>query len=83
MPPAPMVLGMLLGNMVEQSYVRMLGIARGTPVITMFLTRPICVVLLVLIALSLLSTPVLTLCGKWRKAPAKERARNVDDDFAL
>lgn len=55
-PIPPMVLALILGGMLEQSFRQALTIGNGTPVL--FFTKPISIVLLVLAALSLVYTLV-------------------------
>ena len=65
---APMVLGIILGPMAEQGFNRAILMALDTPILIYYLSRPICVVLIILIILSLL-TPLLLkrLQGKIQK----------------
>ena len=66
MPTAPMVLGLILGNLVESSLYQSLAIGHGSAAI--FLSSPIAVVLLVLSALSVLqSTSLFNFLRKKRK----------------
>lgn len=67
MPTAPMVLGLILGSLVESSLYQSLAIGHGSAAI--FLTSPIAVVLLALAAISILqATPLFNFLRKKRKA---------------
>lgn len=72
-PVAPMMLGLILGPMAEASYVRCITLAKnkGLGMIGYFATRPICVVLMGLIVLSLFAPAIGKVIGK-----AMERAAN-------
>jgi len=66
MPTAPMVLGLILGNLVETSLYQSLAIGHGSAAI--FLSSPIAVVLLAFSALSILqATPLFNFLRKKRK----------------
>lgn len=52
-PVAPMILGLILGTMLDTNFRRALVIAEGE--ILPFISRPICIVLIVLIAITLVS----------------------------
>ena len=52
-PVAPMILGLILGNMLDTNFRRALVIAEGE--ILPFISRPICIVLIVLIVVTLVS----------------------------
>lgn len=52
-PPAPIVLGIILGPMLEQNLFSALAMSRDNPMI--FFTRPICVVVLVMVVISLVA----------------------------
>ncbi len=51
-PTAPMVLGLILGSMAENSLNRSISLAKGVPVIQYFAGRPICIVFFILIIVS-------------------------------
>lgn len=63
-PVAPMMLGLILGPMAEESYVRCITLARGQNMMAYFCSRPICVVLIALIVLSLFAPAIGSLFGK-------------------
>ncbi len=66
MPTAPMVLGLILGSLVESSLYQSLAIGHGSA--TIFLSSPIAIVLLLLSALSILqATPLFNFLRKKRK----------------
>ena len=50
---APMMLGLILGPMAEDSFVRCITLANGKGMMAYFFSRPICVVMMALIVLSL------------------------------
>ena len=50
--PAPMILGLILGPIAEKGYRQMLALSQGN-LMTYVFTRPICVILIVLIVLSI------------------------------
>lgn len=61
-PVAPVLLALILGDLMEQNFRRSLILSNGDP--SIFVTRPITVVLLILCAVVLLGPSVL---GSWRK----------------
>jgi putative tricarboxylic transport membrane protein len=65
---APLVLAMVLGPLMDQSLRQSLLMSGGSGMI--FFTRPICLVIFVIIALILL-LPVLPLIGRMRKSMDK------------
>jgi TctA family transporter len=67
--PAPMLLGFILGPLMEENLRRALVLSRGDP--TVFLTRPISLTLLVLAAL-LLAMVILPTFRKTREEAFKE-----------
>lgn len=70
--PAPVILGMILGPIAENGLRQSMLMAKGD-LLTYYLTRPICLVLLALIVLSLLS-PVFV---KWRQN--KKKGKHTQD----
>lgn len=56
----PIVLGIILGPIAERGLIQTTGLARSadTNIITFFITRPICIILIILIIISLL-TPII------------------------
>lgn len=68
---APMMLGLILGPMAEESYVRCITLASGQGTMAYFLSRPICIIMMVLIVLSLVAPAIGSAIGK-----IMERAAN-------
>lgn len=58
-PTAPVVLGLILGSMAEQGLLRSIVMAKDTNLLVYYVSRPICVVLMLLIVLAIFA-PVLT-----------------------
>lgn len=58
-PPAPMILGLILGPIAEKGYRQMIALSQGDLFAYVF-TRPICVVLIALIALSIITSVFLS-----------------------
>lgn len=56
-PSAPAVLGLLLGPMAEKGYMNSIVMAKGN-ILTYYFSRPICVILIIVIAISIL-TPLI------------------------
>lgn len=54
-PAAPLVLGMLLGETAELGYTQSITIAKGRPLFKVFIGRPICIVLMIMIILAIAS----------------------------
>lgn len=52
-PPAPLILGLILGPMAEDAYIRTLTLAKGQHILKYFISRPICIILMVLVILGL------------------------------
>jgi putative tricarboxylic transport membrane protein len=69
-PPAPVVLGLILGSIAEQGLRQSIDLAQGD-VIGYYLSRPISVVLIILTLLSVLS-PLLIRYLKSRSATAQK-----------
>ena len=67
-PLAPMILGLILGPMVEENL--RVGLIKESGDLTPFFTRPICVTLIVLLLISYLAAPI----GKliWSRLPSRE-----------
>lgn len=63
-PTAPVVLGIILGPLAEQGYLRSLAMAKGLSFFSFFIRRPICLVLITLILLSLLAPIFVSLMHK-------------------
>jgi putative tricarboxylic transport membrane protein len=57
-PPAPLILGFVLGPMLEENFRRALLISRGDPMV--FIERPISATVLTLVALILLAPPLIS-----------------------
>lgn len=66
LPPAPAILGLLLGPMAESGYVNSIVMAKGN-VLKYYFSRPVCVILIILIAIAILS-PILGKIIKKRKS---------------
>ena len=73
---APMMLGLILGPMAEDSYVRCITLAKGQSMFMYFLSRPICVIMMLLIVLSLFAPVIGSAIGKVMERAAN---RNVGD----
>lgn len=54
-PPAPVVLALILESMAESGFSRATIMAKKTPLLTYFLKRPICVVLIIMIIFALVA----------------------------
>lgn len=65
-PPAPVVLGIILGSIAEKGLRQSLELAQGS-VLAYYLTRPICLVLLALILISVLSPVVMKRIRRGRR----------------
>ncbi|MDR1874926.1 MAG: tripartite tricarboxylate transporter permease [Synergistaceae bacterium] len=61
MPQAPLILGLILGNMVENNF--RIGMLKSGGDYTWFISDPICATLIFLIFLTYFSGPLLRLCG--------------------
>jgi putative tricarboxylic transport membrane protein len=68
---APMVLGMVLSSIAEGNWRRALILSRGN-IVNYFFTRPISIVLALLVVLSLFSPVVMNFVNKKSQAVAKE-----------
>ena len=80
-PLAPVCLGIILGPMVESNLARALAVAaaKDTNILIMSITRPICIILIVLVILSLL-TPYLSSKAAGKRAKELRSAKaDVDD----
>ena len=69
-PPAPLILALILGPMAENGFTRSLVMAKGN-VMGYYFSRPLCVILIILILLSLAAPLVSFLFKKWRTRFAK------------
>ncbi len=69
-PPAPMLMGFILGPMIEQHFRRALLFSRGD--ITTFLDRPISAGFLVLTLLLIASIAIPTLIARRRGLPVED-----------
>ena len=74
--PAPLVLGMILGPILEENFRRSLLLSRGDP--TVFLTRPISLVFLVLTAIVIILFTVPAFARK-EKAPVEATGVGLSD----
>jgi putative tricarboxylic transport membrane protein len=79
-PPAPLVLGLLLGGIAEDGFVQSITIAKQSPVIQLFVTRPICIVLVVLIIISLLSPLIVQFASRRVKGVDEKKPDQILDD---
>lgn len=70
-PTAPVVLGLILGSMAEQGLLRSELMANGQSIISYYMSRPICVVLMILIVFAIFA-PIIT--GVISKAAQKKEA---------
>jgi putative tricarboxylic transport membrane protein len=78
---APVVLAIILGSMAEQGYKRAILMAKDVNIWTYYLTRPICIILVFLIILSLFAPLGLkALEKKMRKADVESGANKDSDD---
>lgn len=68
-PTAPVVLGLILGNMAEQGLLRSIIMAKNTNLLVYYLSRPICVVLLVMIILAVFAPALMNLLSKKMNKP--------------
>ena len=73
-PTAPVVLGLILGSMAEQGLLRSLIMAKDTNLLVYYLSRPICVVLLLMIVLAIFAPVLMNLLTRRMNKPA-----NSDD----
>ena len=80
-PLAPVCLGIILGPMVEANLSRTLtmSMARDTSPIIMFFTRPICIILMIMVALSLLAPYLSTRKTGKRSQELQEAREGVGD----
>ena len=77
---APITLALILGSMAERNFHRAIVMAKGTSVLTYYLTRPICLVLIVMIVISLFAPAFMNKLNK--KVPSVESTgadKNSDD----
>ena len=70
-PVAPMILGLILGNMLDTNLRRALVISEGD--ILQFISRPICIVLILFIVLTLVSKT------KWFRATMELARININN----
>jgi putative tricarboxylic transport membrane protein len=75
---APVVLAIILGSMAEQGYKRAILMAKDVNIWTYYFTRPICIILILLIVLSLFAP--LGLKALERKMSKPEAAADADGD---
>lgn len=81
-PTAPVVLGLLLGSMAEQGLLRSFIMAKDTPILMYYLTRPICIVLIALIIVGVLAPQIGNIINKKMGKPdvaATGADENSDD----
>ncbi|MGI6029076.1 MAG: tripartite tricarboxylate transporter permease [Candidatus Heteroscillospira sp.] len=80
-PTAPVVLGLILGSMAEQGLLRSMVMAKDTPLIVYYLSRPICIVLLIMIVAAIFA-PVIgnMLSKKIEKKDLAETGADVNSD---
>lgn len=76
-PTAPVVLGLILGSMAEQGLLRSIVMAKETNLLVYYLSRPICVVLILMIVFALFA-PVLM--NKLSKKMAKPDVASTGAD---
>jgi len=67
---APIVLAIILGPMAEQNFKRAIVMAKGTNIFIYYLTRPICIVLLLLIMVSLFAPIFMKALERKMNAPS-------------
>ena len=63
-PTAPVVLGLILGSTAEQGLLRSMAMAKNTPLIIYYITRPICLTLIALILFSLFAPTIIKIFTK-------------------
>ncbi len=75
-PLAPVCLGIILGPMVESNIARALAVAgaKDTSILIMSITRPICIILIILVILSLM-TPYLSARAEGKRAKELRSAK--------
>jgi putative tricarboxylic transport membrane protein len=78
-PQGPMVLGLLLGRLLEANLRRTLAISHGSYAV--FISSPICVFLLIITALSLIVPPIVQQIKKRRKMHAAENIVNTQEEL--
>ena len=74
-PETPLVLGMVLAPMLEGSLRQSMTMSHGDP--SIFIDRPIPLVLLILAVLMFLGQPVLGAFSKWRKTIEEKAVTDV------
>jgi putative tricarboxylic transport membrane protein len=82
-PPAPMVLGLLLGSTAEDGFVQSITMAKQEPLLQLYISRPITLVLFILIILSIFSPLIAQFLSKrmaLRNSSPKEKSSEVRDD---
>ena len=77
---APMMLGLILGPMAEESFVRCITLARGQNMMVYFFSRPICILLMGLIVLSLFAPVIGGMIGKFMERAVNRNVRLHEDD---
>ena len=80
-PTAPVVLGLLLGSMAEQGLLRSFIMAKDVPLLLYYVKRPICLVLLALIVLSVFAPMLMNVINKKMAKPdAAETGADANSD---
>ena len=81
LPLAPICLGIILGPMVESNLARALSVAaaKDTHLLLMSFTRPICIILIILVILSLM-TPYLSARAAGKRAKELKAAQSDAKD---
>ena len=68
-PTAPVVLGLILGDMAEQGLLRLIIMSKDTNLLVYYLSRPICVVLLAMIILAVFAPVLMNALSKKMNKP--------------
>lgn len=80
-PTAPVVLGLILGPMAEQGLLRSFLMAKNTMILEYYLTRPICIILIVMILASLFAPMLMNkLSQKMNKPSIAETGADANSD---
>lgn len=77
---APMMLGLILGPMAEESFIRCITLARGQNMMVYFFSRPICIVLMGLIVLSLFAPVIGGMAAKLMERAVNHNMKLHGDD---
>lgn len=77
-PVAPMMLGHILGPMAEASFVRCITLAKGQNMFVYFCSRPICIIMMVLIVLSIFAPVIGAAIGKMMEAAANRNLNKYE-----